>query len=553
MPENTGAYGAADATEGKKNEASVANHDIDGTDASLNARVKQPRTGKPPYWLWIAIIAVIAIVVGIGVVWTNRSDKQSGTAAGRSDAVTIGLKLAPTNLDIRNQSGSTLDQILIGNVYEGLVARNQKNKVVAGLAKSWTISDDGLTYRFKINDGITFSNGDELDAEDVAWSINELRDKQYQDAEVLDSVQSVEADPKSNEFTMTLSKPDANLLWNLTGRAGLVFDKDAHYDAKTEAIGSGPYLLKEFRANDSIVLKANSDYWGAHKAKTDTVTLRFFTDDNAAVNALKAGDVQVLAPISETLAAPFKRDTDNYTVKAGGGTDKFVLAMNGAEGKATADKRVRQAIRYAIDHKELIASRGGVDKALGGPIPSLDPGYEDLTDLYPHDVSKAKQLMEQVGYSPDNPLKLTLTYANTYGTELGDQLRSQLKTIGIDLKVNVVEFSTWLQDVHSDKNYDLSLVDHNESHDFYQWANPDYYYNYDNPEVQRLYAEAIAQPDADASDALLARAARIVSEDAAADWLFNYRVTTAVAKGVEGFPFDMNQTLLPLWNVTYRR
>ena len=150
-------------------------------------------------------------------------------------------------------------------------------------------------------------------------------------------------------------------------------------------------------------------------------------------------------------------------------------------------------------------------------------------------------------------MKLTLTYANTYGTELGDQLRSQLKTIGIDLKVNVVEFSTWLQDVHSDKNYDLSLVDHNESHDFYQWANPDYYYNYDNPEVQRLYAEAIAQPDADASDALLARAARIVSEDAAADWLFNYRVTTAVAKGVEGFPFDMNQTLLPLWNVTYRR
>ena len=553
MPENTGAYGAADATEGKKNEASVANHDIDGTDASLNARIKQPRAGKPPYWLWIAVIAVIAIVVGIGVVWTNRSDKQSGTAAGRSDAVTIGLKLAPTNLDIRNQSGSTLDQILIGNVYEGLVARNQKNKVVAGLAKSWTISDDGLTYRFKINDGITFSNGDELDAEDVAWSINELRDKQYQDAEVLDSVQSVEADPKSNEFTMTLSKPDANLLWNLTGRAGLVFDKDAHYDAKTEAIGSGPYLLKEFRANDSIVLKANSDYWGAHKAKTDTVTLRFFTDDNAAVNALKAGDVQVLAPISETLAAPFKKDTDNYTVKAGEGTDKFVLAMNGAEGKATADKRVRQAIRYAIDHKELIASRGGVDKALGGPIPSLDPGYEDLTDLYPHDVVKAKQLMEQVGYSPDNPLKLTLTYANTYGTELGDQLRSQLKTIGIDLKVNVVEFSTWLQDVHSDKNYDLSLVDHNESHDFYQWANPDYYYNYDNPEVQRLYAEAIAQPDADASDALLARAARIVSEDAAADWLFNYRVTTAVAKGVEGFPFDMNQTLLPLWNVTYRR
>ena len=90
----------------------------------------------------------------------------------------------------------------------------------------------------------------------------------------------------------------------------------------------------------------------------------------------------------------------------------------------------------------------------------------------------------------------------------------------------MVEFSTWLQDVYTNRNYDISLVDHNESHDFYQWADPTHYYNYDNKEVQALYAKAVAATNDDDRDKLLAEAARKVSEDAPADWLFNYRVTT---------------------------
>ena len=75
-------------------------------------------------------------------------------------------------------------------------------------------------------------------------------------------------------------------------------------------------------------------------------------------------------------------------------------------------------------------------------------------------MDKALELMAEAGYGADNPLTLRLEYSNTYGTDLGDQLRSQLAQIGIDLKVEVVEFSTWLQDVYTNKDYDLSLVDH---------------------------------------------------------------------------------------------
>ncbi|MCO6557879.1 MAG: ABC transporter substrate-binding protein [Bifidobacterium sp.] len=532
------------------------------TDETLNAHVKgvsggnasgvnggKAGKGKKKGWIWaiVAAVVVVALIVAFVVIRGNQKVSDGMARMHKSDSVTVGLKLAPTNLDIRNQSGSSLDQVLVGNVYEGLVARDSNNKVVPGLAKSWEKNADGTSYTFHLNRGMNFSNGDKLDANDVAWSINELMTRHYHDSESLMNFKSVTA-TDADTVKLDLTAPYANLLWELACRPGLVFDKNANYDMKTQAVGSGPYTVAKFVPNDSITLKANPKYWGEHKAKTPTIVLRYFGDDNAAVNALKSGDVQVLAPVTENLAEPFVKDSEHYRVAAGDDTDKYVLAMN-SKGVKTSDVRVRQAIRYAIGHKQLIASRGGADKPLGGPIPSLDPGYEDLTGLYPHNVDKAKALMKEADYTPDHPLELRLTYANTYGTELGDQLRSQLKPIGIDLKVNVVEFSTWLQDVLKNKDYDLSMVDHNESHDFSQWTQDSYYYNYSNQKVKEYYNYAMAASSDSQRDALLAKAARVVSEDAPADWLFNYRITTAMKAGVQGFPLNLNQTLLPLYNV----
>ena len=544
MTASHGAYGNADATTAATSNAASSNGAA-STDESLNARVRTSKSPRPNKWgIIIAAVVAIAIIVGAVAIFNGRNAQQS---ANKADTVTIGLKLAPPSLDIRRQSGSAIEQVLIGNVYEGLVSRDSDNAVQPGLAKSWDISTDGTTYTFHLNRNMTFSNGDVLDADDVAWSINQLKEKQYYNANQVESLSKAEA-LDANTVRITLSSPDSNLLWYLTGRPGLVFDKDATYNAKTQAVGSGPYTVESFDSASKMVLKANPKYWGtAHKPATQHVVIDFITDDNAAVNALKSGDVDVLSPVNATLAKSL--DTHTYHVSASDGSDKFVLAFNCAN-KKLADKRVRQAIRYGINHKEIIASRGGVDTALGGPIPSVDPGYEDLTGLYPYDVAKAKQLMHEAGYSASKPLKLTLTYANTYGTELGDQLKSQLAAIGIDLNINYVEFSTWLQDVHANGDYELSLVDHAESHDFYKWTTPEYYYHYDNRNVQALYAKALAATDEKESDEYLKQAAKTVSEDAPADWLFGYRVTVAYNKGIKGFPDKLSQTVLPLWQIS---
>ena len=276
--------------------------------------------------------------------------------------------------------------------------------------------------------------------------------------------------------------------------------------------------------------------------------IRFLTDDNAAVNALKSGDVDVLSPVNATLAKSL--DASTYTVSAADGSDKFVLAFNCTNAKLK-DKRVRQAIRYAINHKEIIASRGNVDYALGGPIPSVDPGYEDLTGLYPYNVDKAKELMKEAGYTTDKPLRLTLTYANTYGTELGDQLKSQLAKIGIDLKIDYVEFSTWLQDVHANGDYELSLVDHAESHDFYKWTTPDYYYHYDGKQAQELYAKALEATDEERKRRIPQAGGEGRQRGRACGLAVRLpRDGGRTTSTCKGFPSKLSQTVLPLWQIS---
>jgi peptide/nickel transport system substrate-binding protein len=206
-----------------------------------------------------------------------------------------------------------------------------------------------------------------------------------------------------------------------------------------------------------------------------------------------------------------------------------------SHNKYLSDKRVREALRVAINHDAIIKAVGGAGTTLFGPIPQLDPGYEDLSGVAPYSPTKAKQLLKAAGASD---MTLTLTIPSVYGTTLPQILVSDFNAVGVTLKVNQVDFPTWLTQVFTNKDYDLSIVDHVEARDFGTWADPTYYYTYDNPEVQKLYAQAIQSTSESASDDLLKQAARIVSQDMAADWLYNWTPPVAVAPGVTGMPID---------------
>ncbi|MBN9184495.1 MAG: ABC transporter substrate-binding protein, partial [Microbacterium sp.] len=215
------------------------------------------------------------------------------------------------------------------------------------------------------------------------------------------------------------------------------------------------------------------------------------------------------------------------------------LAMN-SHNQYLSDKRVRQAIRQAIDNKAIVKAMGS-GTTMYGPIPALDPGYEDLSDVAPYDPEAAKKLLAKAGAKD---ITLTLTVYNGYGTTIPQILVSDLNAVGITLKVNSVEFSTWLNDVYLNKDYDLSFVLHTEARDFENWANPDYYFTYDNAKVQDLYQKSLsATSDGEAAD-YLKQAAKIVSEDMAADWLYNGASVVAVGTNITGMPsINVNERL----------
>ncbi|MDR2538103.1 MAG: ABC transporter substrate-binding protein [Bifidobacteriaceae bacterium] len=490
------------------------------------------------------LLSSVLLVVGL----TGCGDGGSLSNGKFRENISIGLTLAPTNLDIRNTSGAALEQVLLDNVYEGLVTINEAQEVVPSLAKSWVISDDTLTYTFVLEPGITFSDATPVSAQTIADSINDVLANQLKDFNKLGSIVSVEAKGEL-DLQIILSEPYVNLLWYLGGRTGIAYQINGSFDHLTEARGTGPYLVEEFKENESITLVKNPSYWKAAQgteATTDTIVFQYISDSNAALNALMADNIQILAPLVENLLPTIESNEDfNYAVADG--TDKFTLAFNNTD-EILKSKNVRVAIRKAIDHQALINARGGkADLPLYGPIPKIEPGYQDLSKDWTYDPDKAKELLKVA--KQENPT-LTLKYANQiYGDALGDLLKSQLAEVGITLEIVPLDFTTWLNDVYTNKNYQLTIVDQANARDFVNFTNADYYYNYSNPQVNELYQQSQRAHDVEAEAKLLAEAAKIVSDDSPVDWLFNYRTIVAYREGMTGFPMTCNQTRLNLVNV----
>ena len=487
-------------------------------------------------------LAAAALLATGALLLTACSAEQTPaptTSAVADPDASVALRLVsePGNLDIRETAGAALDQLLIDNVYQGLVSRTAEQDIVPALASDYEVSPDGLTYTFTVREGVVFHDGQPLTPQDVVWSLTQVRDTaSYRDSARLAGVTGIAAN--GQDVVLTLAAPDSSLLWNLTGRAGLVLKEGDTTDRKTAANGTGPFTLASWKQGDSVTLARFADYWG-DPAGAAEVVFAYIPETQAALNAALAGEVDVVTGFDANLTEQIEANGD-FTVEVGASTDKGTLAMNADEGPL-ADVKVRQAIRQAIDHDAIVEALGA-GQTQYGPIPELDPGYEDLAELVPHDPDAARELLAEAGY--DDDLELSLTLPSFYGTTVSQILVSNLHDVGITLQVNAVEFSSWLNDVYMNGDYELSFVLHTEARDFENWANPDYYFGYDNAEVQELFAQSLAATDETEAADLLAEAARIVSEDHAADWLYNGASVVAVGANITGMPtVNVNERL----------
>ena len=480
---------------------------------------------------------LVAVFTMLAASACSAGSSSTGTSTGSGDtnqALAVGLVAEPANLDFTKTDGAAIPQALLTNIYEGLVKLNNNGEVVPGLATSWKVSTDRLTYTFDLVGGAKFSNGQAFSAQDAVFSINRVKtDWTISLKKAMDVVKEAKA-ISPTQLQVTLSKPSNDWLFRMTTRVGAMFSKSGVAKLATEPIGTGPYTLQKWNRGDSISLQRNESYWGK-KPFFQTVNLKYFKDPTALNNALLTGTINVIGTVQAPESLTQFTGNAKYQVIEGTTNGEVVLSFNNGKAPFT-DKRVRQAVRHAIDHKALVdtcwAGRG---KLIGSMVPPTDPWSEDLTGLYPYDVPKAKTLLAAAGKSG---VTLRLRLPNLpYAVSCGQVVKSQLEQAGFKVNLDQLEFpAAWLTTVFKNADYDLSIISHVEPRDMGTvFGNADYYTRYDNPAFQKALAAADRGTPAQQIQEMKA-AARLLSADAAADWLFLLPNLVVADKGITGLP-----------------
>lgn len=466
------------------------------------------------------------------------ADTGSGgeSADSDDDLVRIGLVAEPASLDFTTTDGAAIPQLLLKNVYEGLVTIDvESGEIVGALAESWEVDDTNTVYTFDLVEDATFSNGGVFTADDAKFSLDQVNSDAWTVSlkSQLAVIESTEAKDDTT-LVVTLSQPSNSFLYALTTRVGAMFDTDGVADLANTPIGTGPYLFDGWDRGSKITLVANPDYRG-DAPHFSTVEMMYFTDANALNNAMLTDAIDVVSTVQapESLG---EFETGDYQIIEGTTNGEVVLSMNQADGAPLSDLRLRQAVRHAIDHQALMdicwAGRG---ELIGSMAPPTDPWYVDHTDDYPFSVDDAKALIADAG-AEGTELRLrlpTLPYAVACGTVV----ESMLEDVGFEVTVDELEFpAAWLETVFTNKDFDMSIVAHVEPRDMANvFGSADYYITYGTDEIQTIFAGADSGSAEDQVDRLK-EAAALISEDAAADFLFLLPNLMVAAPDITGLP-----------------
>ena len=456
--------------------------------------------------------ALLALFLGLFLV--------AAQPAAAREALRVGLQLEPPNLDPAAGAAAAVDEVVYGNVFQGLVHIGRNGQVEPLLAESWEISPDGRIYVFHLRRGVKFQNGEAFDAGVVKFTLDRARAPDSANAQkdafaVIDRIEVV--DPLT--VRLTLKAPNTRLLYVLGwGDAVMVSPKTAATNAVTP-VGTGPYRFADWRRGDSVTLERFDGYWGAAPA-IPRVVFKFIADPTAAFAAIKAGDLDAFPnfPAPENLA---ELDADpRFRVVVGATEGETILAMNNAKAPFN-DVRVRRAVSYALDRQAIIqGAMFGYGKPIGSHVSPQNPDYVDLTGLYPHDVAKARALLAEAGYPKGFEVTLKLP-PPSYARRGGEIVAAQLAEVGIRAKIENLEWSQWLDQVLANKNFDLTIVSHTEPMD-YDIYGRDYYFGYRSAALDGLLARLDAAVDPAERHALMGQVQRRIAEDAVNGFLFEF-------------------------------
>ena len=459
-----------------------------------------------------------------------------GAEAQMKDSLVIGMALEPApGLDPTVAAAAAISQVTAYNVYENLVRIDESGAVSGMLASDWSISADGLTYRFNLLSGVKFHDGTSFEASDVRFVFerNGAEDSKNKEKRIYRGVASVET-PDDHTVLVSLKQPNGIFLFKMALAASVIVAPESAENNGNNPIGTGPYRFVEWVKGDSVSLAANPDYRNAGNVQIKNVTFRFISDPTAQVTALLAGDIDALPSLSAPEMFPQFENNSDFVAFEGTSEGETILSMNN-KAEALSDVRVRRAIMHAIDRQALIdGAMSGYGTPIGTHFAPHNPAYLDLTGVYPYDPAKARALLLEAGYDNNLELKLHLP-PPSYARRGGEVIAAMLAEVGVTATIENVEWASWLENVYRKKAYDLTIVSHVEPMDIGRiYTDPGYYIQYDSQEFRDIFKKfEVAQTVADQTK-YLQEAQRKITDDAVVGWLFQLAKLGVVKKGLTG-------------------
>lgn len=420
----------------------------------------------------------------------------SAPAKAASDApITVACITTAPHLDVITEDGQIVTLLFFA--LESLVTTEEDGqggiRIVPSLAESWKISDDGMTYTFKLKKGVKFHNGTPVTAEDWIWSILRLRDAGPESpwTHLARAVKEVSA-PDEETLVISLSEPYAPFLSNLTNPALAVQSKKHFEKVGAEAfrdspMGTGPYYFAEWELNQRYVLKKNPHYHIEGKPITSEFRFIVVPDDNTRIMQLQAGEVDVVRDlphnrIDELASYP------GLAVDAAPSTEQRFVNFN-VTFPPLDDVRVRNALRLATDKQAIIKMvLFGHGSPVFGVFPRVDTFYDKKLKDPGYDAEKARALLKEAGQEKGFKLEMIYSSGNTVLENIATVLKEQWAKIGVDLQLVPLEGPTvsaafqnlkhqvtmlrWSTDTADPVGLTSFIADYDASHGFHTgWKN----------------------------------------------------------------------------------
>lgn len=511
---------------------------------------------KPVLFSLISILLLMVIAGCSGS--TNKADSNKETAGKANVATespqstepaaggtfTYGRPASVTSLDLHNQITSN-NAFAIDKVFESLVAFDSKGEIVDWLAKSHQISEDGLTYTFVLREGLKFSNGTDVTAEDAVFSL-ERHLKVGGPLAISAKVDTIKAQD-SKTLVITLKEPYTPFISELSNFSNGILPNNFGGQSEEEffknPIGTGPFVVEKWDPAGDLTFTKNKFYWQEGKPYIDKLVYKLIEDDSQAINQLKAGEVNAIESLALQNANEIKDGADTKVVTNGSWVTEQ-LFFNTLD-EHFKDVHVRRALALALDRDGLTkALTFGYAQTANSLLPTTIPyNANDTIKALNFNVEAAKEELAKSAFPNGFTTKLLVASGNSTRAQEAQIIQAAGQTIGIKIDIESIELATFRERFFA---YDFAAMlnsgqaDSPEANSIIAFqTDPEgfsksYWTHYTNDEVTKLLYEGQKTADGDARAQIYTKLLQTLADEAPYIPLYYPDIIKGIRSSVEG-------------------